>query len=83
MILVELYSKEDCRLCEVVKELLLKVQHTQPFEFRQISIHEGDEFFENFKEKIPLIYINRELAFQYRVSEREFRKKLSSAEQPG
>jgi glutaredoxin len=82
MTLVELFSKDDCHLCEVVKETLLRVQAQHPFELREVKIHEGDDNYEQFKERIPIVYINKGFAFQYRVSEEEFMRKLQSATSP-
>ncbi|MBI4549019.1 MAG: glutaredoxin family protein [Ignavibacteriae bacterium] len=78
MILVELYSKEDCHLCEVAKGALKKIRKLYPFELHEIMIQEGDEYFETMKERIPVIHINKEFAFQHRVPEQEFIKKLHS-----
>ena len=78
MILVELYSKDDCRLCEIAKEVLWKVRGRYPFDLKEVKIQEGDQHFENMKERIPVVYVNGELAFQYRVSENELIEKLKS-----
>src|ERR1051326_808632 len=82
MTLVELFSKDDCHLCEVGKETLLRVQAQHPFELREVKMHEGDDTYEQFKERIPIVYINKGFAFQYRVSEEEFMRKLQSATSP-
>ena len=79
MILVELYSKDDCHLCEVAKDTLKKIQIIHAFELCEIKIHEGDKVFEEFKNRIPVIHINGEFAFQIRITEREFIAKLQSA----
>jgi glutaredoxin len=76
MILVELYSKDDCHLCEIAKEILVNIQQVHPFELKEVKIHEGDEQYERFKERIPVVYINNEFAFQYRVPEHAFVAKL-------
>ena len=76
MILVELYSKDDCHLCDVAKELLLNIQRSHPFELRQIKIQAGDEHFERYHERVPVIFINKEFAFQYRIPEKEFIAKI-------
>jgi hypothetical protein len=80
MILVELYSKQDCHLCDVAKDVMMKIQQEHPFTLNVITIQEGDELYETFKERIPVIYINKEFAFQYKVPEKEFIKKLGVAE---
>ena len=78
MTLVELFSKEDCHLCDVMKSKLLEVQQLHSFELREIKISEGDEYFEQFKERIPVVFINKQFAFQYRVSEEALLKRLQA-----
>lgn len=79
MIFVELYSKIDCHLCEVAKDVILKVKKNYPFEFREIKIQEGDENYEMFKERIPVIYINKQFLAQYHISEAELVAKLQQS----
>jgi len=76
---VELYSKDDCHLCEVAKRELLMVQKKHPFEFIEIKIEPGTERYEDFKERVPVIFVNKEFAFQYKVSERELIDKLEES----
>ena len=76
MILVELYSKDDCHLCEVAKDVLLNIRKQHPFELKEVKIQEGQEQYERFKERIPVVYINNEFAFQYRIPEQAFIAKL-------
>jgi len=78
--LVEILSKPDCHLCDVVKEVVNKVRTKHPFELREISINEGDEYFETYKERIPVIFINKEFTFQYKVSEQQLLTKLLEKE---
>ena len=77
MILVELYSRDNCRLCEIAREVLIKVQRRHPFELKEVKIHEGDEYYEAMKERVPVVHIDSEFAFQYRVAERELIEKLT------
>lgn len=79
MILVELYSKDDCHLCERAKSVLKSIQKLHPFELKEVNIHEGDEYYERYKERIPVVHINKKFAFQHRVPEQEFIAKLKSA----
>ncbi|MBI1804585.1 MAG: glutaredoxin family protein [Ignavibacteriae bacterium] len=79
MILVELYSKHDCHLCDIAKDTLIKIQLREQFELREIKIREGDAFYNEFKERIPVVYINGEWAFQYHVPEEMFIRKLKAA----
>ncbi len=79
MILVELYSKDDCHLCDKAKEVLLRARLRYPFELKEVKIHEGDQWYEQYKERIPVVHINKNFAFQYRVSEQELIIKLQNA----
>ena len=79
MNLVELYTGADCHLCDVAKEMLLKVQKAYPFELRVMTIREGEDRYEEFKERIPVVFINGTFAFQYRVPEKELVKKLTAS----
>lgn len=79
MILVELFTKDGCHLCEVVKAMLVKVKMQHAFDLQEIRIQEGDASYDEFKERIPVVHINHEFAFKYRVSEDEFLQKLRSA----
>lgn len=80
MILVEIYSKDDCHLCDIAKSVLITIQQQHPFTLQEVKIHKGDEYFENFKERIPVIYINKEFAYQHRVPEKDFLIRLQQSE---
>lgn len=77
MILVEIYSKQDCHLCDRAKEILTNLQASHHFELREIIIHEGDEYFALYDQRVPVITMNGEFAFQFRVPAKEFIQRLS------
>ena len=81
MVRIHLYSKEDCHLCDEAKIVIEKIQQQIPFELIVTKIFEGHPKFERFKEKIPVIYIDGEQSFLYRVDEKEFVKKIREAEE--
>lgn len=81
MILVEIYSKKDCHLCDVAKEVLAKVRTSIPFHLEEIMLTEGHELHENFKNDIPVVMINKEFAFKHRIPEKEFVNKLLRLEE--
>ena len=81
MISVELYTKAGCHLCDIMKKSLNRIGKRYPFELNEIIIEEGDQYYEDFKERIPVLYINKEFAFQYHLPEDRFieiLKKLST-----
>lgn len=76
MILIELYSKHDCHLCDEAKAVLEKVQREIPFSLKEIKLTDGDEKFEEYAELVPVVLIDRVLAFRYRVNEHMLRIRL-------
>ncbi len=73
---VEIYSKPDCHLCDEAKALLVKIQKEIPFEISEVDITQHAALFEEFKEQIPVVFINGRKAFKYHVDESEFRKRI-------
>ena len=71
MIRVDLYSKDDCHLCDVAIDQMKKIRNRCSLDLHIIKIREGDSHFEEFKERIPIAFLNGELLFQYRVHEKE------------
>ncbi len=82
MMIVTIYSKKDCHLCDIAKETLLKVQQELPFSLNEIDIEKDKTAFEKYKYLIPVIEIDGEKAFNYKVNENEFKKILKLKSQP-
>ncbi len=80
MTLVEVYSKADCHLCEAAEDILRRIQARHPFELKIIHLTEGDDRFQEFRERFPVIAIDHKVAYQYRVPEEEFIRKLQESE---
>ena len=81
MIVVDLYSKsEGCSLCEKVHRTLQLAQQDIRFTLVVHDITRDPMLFERFKERIPVIFINGEKAFQYRVESEALLKKLTAAQ---
>lgn len=76
MILVELYSKDDCHLCDEARVVVERVQKQIPFKLREFKLMPGDPSFEEYKEMFPVVHINKVQVFKYRVSENMLRIKL-------
>ncbi len=77
MIIVDLYSSHHCSLCEKAKDILLKLQKEIPFVLKEIKIKETDQFYGNFKERIPVVFIDGKEVLSGIVSEPELRKNLT------
>jgi len=76
MILVELYSKEDCHLCDEARAVIERVKKQIPFTLREFKLTPGDQYFEEYKEMFPVVHINKVLSFKYRLTENMLRIKL-------
>lgn len=78
MIIVDLYSSNHCSLCEKAKETLLIIQKEIPFVLKEIKIKETDQFYSNFKERIPVIFIEGKEVLSGKINEQEIRKYLTN-----
>lgn len=76
MVVVDLYSKDNCGLCDDAKEVLLRVQEEVPFELRETKIQDDDNLVREYGTKIPVVFINGRMAFKYHVYELELKDKL-------
>jgi hypothetical protein len=76
MILVELFSKEDCHLCKDALAVLRNVQRDIPFSLEERILLPGDPFYESFNQKVPVVLINHVETFHFRVDEGALRRKL-------
>jgi glutaredoxin len=80
MNIVEIYSKDDCCLCDAAVTVLRQARKKSPFELKIIKLREEDEKFDLFKERFPVIFINGEFAFEFKVSERQLLSRLEQVE---
>jgi glutaredoxin len=80
MIEVVVYSKPGCCLCDEVKAKLERLREQHWFELREVNILNDRQLFEEFKEQIPVLFINGRKAFKFHLDEKEFLKRLEHAE---
>jgi hypothetical protein len=84
MTLVELYSKDDCTLCDEARAVLDQVRRQVPFKLREFKLMPGDSNYEEYKEMVPVVHINKVPEFKYRVGENLLKIKLQQhANEPG
>ena len=76
MITIEIMTKKDCSLCDDAKEIIEQVIAELPAELKMTDIESDLELFERYKEKIPVVLINGEESFLYKVHPITLRKKL-------
>ena len=73
---VEIYSKSDCHLCDEAKSVLLAAQRKFFFDLIEVDITADKILFEEYKEQIPVIFINDRKVFKFRINEKELHKQL-------
>lgn len=75
-ILVEIYSKDDCCLCDDVMVTVKKISKILPFRFEEVDITKSEDLNRRYFEEVPTIFINGKKSFKFRIDEEQFRKKI-------
>ncbi len=82
MVNITIYSKKNCHLCDIAKETLINIRKEFPFSLMEVDIEKDKEIFEKYKYLIPVIEIDSEKTFTYKVNETEIKKILKLKSQP-
>ena len=77
MTTVVLYGRAGCHLCEDALAVIERVRGRVPFRFEQCDIESDDELFKRYLERIPVVEVNGEEAFELFVDEQQFERRLS------
>ena len=75
-IIIEILTKQDCFLCDEVKEVVTRVLPDYPVRLVMTDIESDSKLFDQFKERIPVVRINGEESFIYKAHETTLRRKL-------
>ncbi len=75
---VQLYTAEGCSLCGPVRRRLESARNEVPFELEEIDITGVPELEARYREWLPVVEIDGERAFVYRVDEGELLERLRS-----
>ena len=70
---VVLYGRPDCHLCDDARAVLERAG----VEFEERDIEADDDLFRRFLERIPVVEIDGEAAFELFVDEAELRRRLA------
>jgi glutaredoxin len=73
---VIVYSKPGCHLCEVVKATLATLEGRADFHWREVNIEADPELQQLYWDQIPVVFVDGRKAFKYRMSERQFLRRL-------
>jgi Glutaredoxin-like domain (DUF836) len=74
---VTFISKDDCHLCDAAKSEILKARKKIGFILNERKITPGSAEFDEYHERVPVVLIDEEFAFQYKVSELQLLKILN------
>jgi len=73
---VEIFTRPGCHLCDDAKAVIERVKQRYPFVVKITNIEEDSALEATYGSEIPVITINGNKAFKYRVDETEFARKV-------
>ncbi len=76
---IEIFGKKDCHLCEEAEEVLHRIQADYDFHINHIDITQNEELFKKYGEEIPVIFLNGEKIFKYKIDEQQLINILNNA----
>jgi glutaredoxin len=79
---VTLYGKPDCHLCDDARAVLERVRRDRAFELVERDITTNDDLHRAYLERIPVVVIDGEEAFDLFVDEAELRRRLGRVDRP-
>jgi glutaredoxin len=74
--LVEIYSKPDCPLCDEAKAVVCAARARFSFELVERNIEDDAELFARFRYDIPVVFVNGRKAFKHHVDPRALDDRL-------
>lgn len=69
---VTFYTKENCSLCDLAREMIMDLREDSSFELETVDITESPDAWEAYREKIPVIEVGEEILWG-RIDEGELR----------
>jgi len=78
---VVLYGRPGCCLCDDAREALERVRARHPFGLRERDIERDDSLLRAYLERIPVITIDGEEAFELFVDEAELIRRIDRVHQ--
>jgi glutaredoxin len=80
---VVLYGRPGCHLCDDARVVLERVRAELPFALVERDIERDDALLKAYLERIPVVTIDGEEAFEFFVLEDELRRRLLGVASPG
>ena len=79
--IVTLYAKAGCHLCDEARDLLEDLASAVEFELREVDIRSDMALFGRYRYRIPVIAIDGREALEGRIGLEELAEALHAAEQ--
>jgi hypothetical protein len=76
---VVLYGRPECHLCDDARAVIERVRADTPFDLVQRNIETDEALLRRYLERIPVVEIAGEEAFELFVDEAELRERLAAA----
>ena len=76
MVLVTLYGKPGCHLCEDAREVVERVRADHPFELRQVDVSLDPGLHREYGERIPVLELDGVELFEFHVDEAELVRRV-------
>jgi glutaredoxin len=75
---VTLYTRAGCHLCDEVKQVIEAVRLRIRFDYEEFDIDTDPQLRLLYNEEVPVILIDGQKAFKFRVTAAELQKKLAA-----
>ena len=72
-----MYSRRRCHLCDDARAALMSVRRTVPFHFEEVDIDCDDALVGEYGIRIPVVLVDGEELFEYRVDVEALEEALS------
>ena len=76
MSVVTLYGKPGCCLCDEARSEIEAVRAEVPFELREVDVSIDAALNRRYGERVPVVELDGEEAFEFHVSAAELRERL-------
>jgi glutaredoxin len=77
---VTLYGKPGCCLCDEARVTLEAVRAARPFELEEVDVSADPRLWNAYGERIPVVEIDGEEAFELHVDRAEFAQRLDTVQ---
>ena len=75
---VVLYSRDGCCLCDDARVILQRVRVSHPFALSEVDIESDERLLRAYLERIPVVTIDGQEAFELFVDESELTRRLTA-----